>query len=194
MPNTKRQEQHPKARDGHDLHAPVTPTDHRRGAARPRITVIEYGDFESISCRSAEPAVQMLLAAHPRTVQLVFRHYPLEQDHPLALMAAEATEAAAAQGKFWEMHDALLLQEAPLDRAALDRAAEALGLDIALFRAAMNDEIYRQRIREQEDGAVLSHLRESPGFFVNGKVCDVSGGMHELANTVAALDRVQAGT
>jgi protein-disulfide isomerase len=188
MRNTIRQEHDPKPQQGHDLHAPVTRTDHCRGAQRPSITVIEYGDFESSSCRSAEPAVRMLLAAHPRTVQLVFRHFPLEPDHPLALMAAEATEAAAAQGKFWEMHDALLLQDAPLDRAALDRAAQELGLDMAMFRAALDDEIYRQRIREQEDGAVRSHLRESPGFFVNGRVCDVSGGMHELANTVAALD------
>jgi protein-disulfide isomerase len=129
----------------------------------------------------------MILAAHPQTVQLVFRHFPLESDHPLALMAAEATEAAAAQGKFWEMHDALLLEHAPLDRAALDRTAQELGLDITMFRSAMNQEIYRQRIREQEDGAVRSHLRESPGFYVNGKVCDISGGMHELANTIAAL-------
>ena len=188
MHNTKRREPHPIVPEGHDLHAPLTPTDHRRGAKQPSITVIEYGDFESISCRAAEPAVQMLLAAHPRTVQLVFRHFPLEPDHPLALMAAEATEAAAAQGKFWEMHDALLLHDAPLDRAALDRTAQELGLDIAMFRAAMDQEIYRQRIREQEDGAVRSHLRGSPGFFVNGKVCDVSGGMQELADTVAALD------
>jgi protein-disulfide isomerase len=177
MLNTKHQ--------GTDLHAPVTPTDHRRGATRPSVTVIEYGDFESISSRAAEPAVQMMLAAHSTTVQLVFRHFPLESGHPRALMAAEATEAAAAQGKFWEMHDALLEQDAPLDRVALDRTAQELGLDLAMFRAALDDEIYRQRIREQEDGAVRSHLRGSPGFFVNGKVCDVSGGMHELANAVA---------
>jgi len=194
MRNTKRQEHSPKIQAGHDLHAPVTPTDHCRGAKRPSITVIEYGDFASTSCRAAEPAVQMLLAAHPQSVQLVFRHFPLEPEHPLALMAAEATEAAAAQGKFWEMHDALLLQHAALDRGALDRVAQELGLDMATFRAALDDEIYRQRIREQEDGAVRSHLRESPGFFVNGKVCDVSGGMHELANTVAAMVGVHVGT
>ncbi len=131
-----------------DLCAPVTPADHRRGAQRPKITVVEYGDFASQSCRAAEPAVRMLLAAHPETVQLVFRHFPIEFAHPLALMAAEATEAAAAQGKFWEMHDALLQEGASLHRAALDRAAEALGLDMALFKSSLDDEIYRQRIRE----------------------------------------------
>lgn len=177
----------PATRQGHDLHAPVTPTDHCRGALRPAITIIEYGDFASPACRAAEPAVRMILAAHPRNVQLVYRHFPLESDHPLALMAAEASEAAAAQGKFWEMHDALLQEDASLERAALDRTAQDLGLDMLMFRAALNDEIYRQRIREQEDGAVRSHLRESPGFFVNGRVCDVSGGMHELGNTIDGM-------
>ena len=177
----------PTLQDGHDLHAPVVPTDHRRGAPRPTITVIEYGDFESPLCRAAEPAVRMILAAHPRTVQLVYRHFPLEPDHTLALMAAEASEAAAAQGKFWEMHDALMQQEAKLGRAALERVARELGLDMTLFCGALNDEIYRQRIREQQAGAVRSHLRESPGFFVNGAVCDVSGGMHELATVVDVM-------
>lgn len=85
------------------------------------------------------------------------------------------------------MHDALLQEDASLERAALDRTAQDLGLDMLMFRAALNDEIYRQRIREQEDGAVRSHLRESPGFFVNGRVCDVSGGMHELGNTIDGM-------
>ncbi len=169
-----------------DLQALLTPTDHRRGAIRPKIVVVEYGDFQCSVCRAAEPAVRMLLAAHPETLQLVYRHFPIESDHPLALMAAEATEAAAAQGKFWEMHDALLQEGASLRRAALDQAAEALGLDIALFKSSLDDEIYRQRIREHEDGAVRSHLRATPGSFVNGKVCDVSGGMHMLADAVAA--------
>lgn len=176
----------PAARTGHDLHAPVTPADHRRGATRPTITVVEYGDFQCPACRAAEPAVRMLLAAHPATVELVFRHFPIESAHPLALMAAEATEAAGAQGKFWEMHDALLQEVSSLHRAALDRAAQALGLDIVLFKASLDDEIYRQRIREQEETGVRSHLRAAPGFFVNGKVCDVSAGMHELAEAVAA--------
>ena len=171
---------------GHDLHAPMTAADHRRGAPRPTVTVVEYGDFQCPACRAAEPAVRMLLKAHPETVQLVFRHFPIESAHPLALMAAEAAEAAGAQGKFWEMHDALLEENASLHRAALDRAAEALGLDIARFKASLDDEIYRQRIREQEATGIRSHLRAAPGFFVNGSVCDVSGGMHELANAVSA--------
>jgi protein-disulfide isomerase len=165
----------------------VTRADHRRGAQRPTITIVEYGDFGCQSCRTAEPAVRMLIAAHPETVQLVFRHFPIEFAHPLARVAAEATEAAAAQGKFWEMHDVLLQECASLHRAALDQAAAALGLDMALFKASLDDGIYRQLVREQQDGGIRSHLRAAPGFFVNGRVCDVSGGMQHLDDVVAAV-------
>lgn len=172
-----------------DLRAPVTRTDHCRGAPQATITIVEYGDFASQACRAAEPAVRMVLAAHPATVRLIFRHFPVELAHPLALMAAQAAEAAAAQGKFWEMHDALLQEEASLHRPALNRVAEALGLDGALFKTSLDAEIYRQRIREQQDGGVRSHLRASPAFFVNGRLCDVSAGMHDLADAVDAADR-----
>ena len=129
----------------------------------------------------------MVIDRAPDRIRLVYRHFPIESAHPHALMAAEAAEAAAAQGKFWEMHDRLMQVTAPLHRRALDRAAEELGLDIALFKASLDDEIYRQRIREQMDGAVRSHLRATPGIFVNGLVCDVSGGVSGLADRVAPL-------
>jgi len=187
MRNTTTGEPDARTRSGPDLLAPVTPVDHCCGAPRPTVTIVEYADFASQACRAAEPGVRMVLAAHPHTVRLVFRHFPIEFAHPLALMAAEASEAAAAQGQFWQMHDALLTEGASLHRPALDRAAEALGLDIALFKSSLDDGIYRQRVREQQEGGTRSHLRAAPGFFVNGKVCDVSDGMHELANAIAAL-------
>jgi protein-disulfide isomerase len=170
---------------GRDLAIPVTPVDHVRGAENPRVTIVEYGDFECPICRAVEPAVRMLLAQHAGTLRLVYRHFPLESAHPHALIAAQAAEAAAAQGAFWKMHDLLLLERSQLDRSALNRHAAELGLDIALFKASLDDEIYLQRIREHMDGAVRSHLRATPGFFVNGRVCDVSGGMHALADAVA---------
>jgi len=168
-----------------DLAIAPSAVDHIRGAARARITVVEYGDFECPMCRADEPGLRMLLDSHSATVQLVYRHFPIENAHPHALMAAEASEAAAAQGKFWEMHDLLLQQGARLGRSALDGYAAVLGLDLAAFKASLDDEIYRQRVREQMDGAIQSRLRATPGFFVNGWVCDVSGGMHALAEAVS---------
>jgi protein-disulfide isomerase len=169
---------------GHDLLVPTNPTDHVRGDPRARVTVVEYGDFECPMCRSAEPAVRMLLDTHPAAVRLVFRHLPMESAHPHALIAAEAAEAAGAQGRFWEMHDLLLKQGADLERAALDKYAAVLGLDLASFKASLDDEIYRQRVREQLDGALRSHVRGTPGFFVNGHLQDVSAGMQDLRQAV----------
>ena len=170
-----------------DLLAPVVEVDHLRGAANARVTIVEYGDFECPICRAVEPGVRMVLDQWPRDVRLVFRHFPIESAHPHALLAAEATEAAAAQGKFWPMHDALLQTDSRLNRKALDGYAESMGLDMPLFRASLDDEIYRQRVREQMDGALRSHVRATPAFYVNGRVCDVSGGVHALADRVKAL-------
>jgi len=175
--------------DSHDadLVIPVTPMDHARGAPRPRVTIVEYGDFECSVCKAVEPGVRMLLNHFAEDVRLIYRHFVMESAHPYALLAAEAAEAAAAQGKFWEMHDQLLREGANLDRASLIRYAETLGFDIALFQSSLDDEIYRQRVREQMEGAARSHLRATPGFFVNGHVCDVSGGVHALSERVTTL-------
>jgi protein-disulfide isomerase len=129
----------------------------------------------------------MTLERFDGRVRLIYRHFPIESAHPHALVAAEAAEAAAAQGKFWPMHDRLMAHDAHLDRRALERHALAIDLDMPQFTAALDDEIYRQRIREQEEGAVRSHLRATPGFYVNGHVCDVSGGIHALGERIASL-------
>jgi protein-disulfide isomerase len=168
----------------HDLRDPVVPTDHVRGDPHARVTIVEYGDFECPMCRGVEPAVRQILDNHPRTVRLVFRHHPIESAHPHALLAAEAAEAAAYQGKFWEMHDLLLKEGANLGRVALDQYAAELGLDLPLFKASLDDEIYRQRVREHVQGALRSHVRSSPGFFVNGRLQDISAGAHALRDAV----------
>ena len=171
----------------HDLVVPVSAVDHVRGAERALVTIVEYADFECPMCRQAEPAVQQLLLHHPTTIRLVFRHYPIESAHPNALLAAEAAEAAGADGKFWEMHDLLLASSARLRRTALESFAVRLGLDMPRFTAALDDEVYRQRVREHIDGAHRSHVRATPGFFVNGTVCDVSGGMQALSSAALKL-------
>ena len=110
-------------------------------------------------------------------VVFAFRHFPLEAAHPHALEAAQAAEAAAAQGQFWPMHNLLLSNPAQLARRHLESYAEILNLDLVRFRADLDDEIYRQRVREHQEGGIRSHLRATPGFYVNGVIQDVSGGM-----------------
>jgi protein-disulfide isomerase len=170
-----------------DLAEPVQAVDHVRGPRLAPVTIVEYGDFECPTCRAAEPAIRMVLERSPNAVRLIYRHFPIESAHPHALMAAEAAEAAAAQGKFWQMHDLLMREGAKLGRPALDQYAADISLDLPLFKSSLDDEIYRQRVREQMIGANRSHLRATPGFFINGLVCDVSGGMHTLADRVAKL-------
>jgi len=169
------------------LAVPVSPLDHVAGSLHAPVVVVEYGDFECPMCQAAEPAVKHLRDMHGAKLAFVFRHYPLEDAHPNALLAAEAAEAAGAQGKFWEMHDLLLAPGRHLSRKHLDEYAARLGLDMARFAAELDDEIYRQRVREHQAGAQASHLRATPGFFVNGQLQDVSGGMQALFERVALV-------
>jgi protein-disulfide isomerase len=168
------------------LAVPVQPTDHTVGPLDAKVTVIEYGDFECPSCAAAEPAVRQLLQLYGSRIQFVFRHFPLEDAHPHALLAAEAAEAAGAQGAFWPMHDLLLANSPHLARRHLDDYAARIDLDLARFGADLDDEVYRQRVREQQDGGRRSHLRATPTFFVNGVVQDVSGGVRDLFGAVAS--------
>ncbi len=168
------------------LAVPPQPTDHAVGPLAAKVTVIEYGDFECPSCAGAEPAVRQLLKLHATELRLIFRHFPLEDAHPRALLAAEAAEAAGAQGSFWPMHDLLLANSSHLTRKHLDGYAAQLGLDMVRFKAELDDELYRQRIREHQDGGRRSHLRATPTFYVDGVVQDISGGMRELFAAVEA--------
>ncbi|HUE09456.1 MAG TPA: thioredoxin domain-containing protein, partial [Steroidobacteraceae bacterium] len=90
------------------------PTDHYQGSEHARITLLEYGDFECPSCKVAVQTPKLLLERFPNKIRFIFRHFPMEQAHPHALMAAEASEAAGTQGKFWAMHDLLFQNQAHL--------------------------------------------------------------------------------
>ena len=171
-----------------ELLDPVGPTDHTRGPDHAPVVIVEYGDFECPNCKQAAPAVKLLLERYTGKVRFAYRHFPLEDVHPHALMAAEAAECAGAQGKFWEMHELLFANQDHLKPKQLHDFAEQLGLDMARYTAEMDDEVYRQRIREHLDSGSRSGVRGTPGFFVNGAIQDVSFGMRGLFNaTEAAL-------
>lgn len=173
----------------HDLAVEVTAADHALGSAHSPLTVVEYGDFECPNCKNAAPAVKILLENFAGRIRFVYRHFPLEEPHPHALAAAEAAECAGAQGKFWEMHDLLFANQTHLRHKHLDGYAASLGLDMARYTAEMDDHVYLQRIREHIDGGKQSHVRSTPGFFVNGVIQDVSFGMHALFDAAEAALR-----
>jgi protein-disulfide isomerase len=172
-----------------DLTVDITPTDHTLGPEHAPVTLVEYGDFECPNCKQAAPAVEIVLNRYPEHVRFVFRHFPLVDVHPHALAAAEAAECAGAQGKFWEMHAALFEHQAHLDRKHLLRYAGDLGLDLPSFTSELDDEIYRQRVLEHLHGGTRSGVRGTPGFFLNGRIVDVSFGLHGLIDGVEAALR-----
>jgi protein-disulfide isomerase len=167
-----------------ELTVPIAATDHVLGEPHAGVTVVEYGDFECPNCKQAAPAVKMLLEKFPGRMRFAFRHFPAEQAHPHALLAAEVAEVAGAQDKFWPMHDLLFDNQLHLTGANLRSYAELLQLDMARYSAELDDHIYLQRIREHAQGGRDSGVRGTPTFFVNGIIQDVSFGIHLLFDAV----------
>jgi protein-disulfide isomerase len=167
------------------LAVPPEPTDHLLGSEHARVTLVEYGDFECPSCKVAVTTPKLLLDKYPNKIRFIFRHFPLQDAHPHAFMAAEAAEAAAAQGKFWSMHDVLFQNQAHLKDKDLYRYAVEVGLDMARYTAEMDDHIYLQKVREHIEGGRRSHIRATPTFFLDGVVQDISFGMKALHDAVA---------
>jgi Na+/H+ antiporter NhaA len=152
-----------------DLGAPVDPgRDRIRGPAQAPVTIVEYGDFECPYCGQAESVLREVLADHG-DVRYVWRHLPLNDVHPDAQLAAEAVEAAAAQGAFWDMHDLLLDHQDRLLLRDLIGYASDLGLDGERFREHLRKRAGAARIAEDVDTADLSGVSGTPTFFINGR-------------------------
>jgi Na+/H+ antiporter NhaA len=167
-----------------DLYIDVDPErDHVRGPIGAPVTVVEYGDFECEYCGQAEPVVRELLREFG-DVAYVWRHLPLTDVHPHAQLAAEAAEAAADQGAFWEMHDLLLANQDALRPDDLVGYAEQLGLDLDRFATALREHAGAGRVAEDVDGADLSGVSGTPTFFVNGRR---HYGAYDIATLSAAV-------
>ena len=169
-----------------DLVVPVDPErDHVRGPDQALVTLVEYGDFECPYCGRAEPVVRELLAGYG-DLRYVWRHLPLPDVHPHALLAAEVAEAAARQGKFWPMHDQLLDHQGALTASDLIQYAGELGLDTARFTADLRNHAGETKIAEDVDSADLSGVSGTPTFFVNGKRHRGAYDINTLADAVRA--------
>ncbi len=172
-----------------DLSDPVDPErDHIRGALDAPVTVVEYGDFECPYCGQAEPVVRELLREHG-DIAYVWRHLPLNDVHPNAQQAAEAAEAAANQGAFWEMHDLLLERQEALSFRDLVGYARELGLDAERFQDDLRTRDGSARIAQDVDSADLSGVSGTPTFFVNGLR---HYGAYDIATLSAAVKAARA--
>jgi protein-disulfide isomerase len=152
-----------------DLALPVDPDrDHIRGPEESMVTLVEYGDFECPYCGQAEPVVRELLREYGE-VRYVWRHLPLNDVHPRAELAAEAAEIAAHFGKFWEMHDLLLVSQDHLRPDDLVQHAVSLGIDGELFRRKLEKRSGKRHVDEDRESADLSGVAGTPTFFINGQ-------------------------
>jgi diadenylate cyclase len=167
------------------LDTPVGDRDHVRGAATAPVTLVEYGDFECPYCGRMYPVVKELRKRAGDRLRVVFRHFPLDSVHPHARRAAEAAEAAAAQGRFWEMHDLLFENQDDLDDEALRRYAARLGLDMARFEDDLAERRHAPRVREDRLDGERTGVEGTPTFFINGARYE---GSLDLEGMLAAVE------
>jgi protein-disulfide isomerase len=146
----------------------VGPRDHVQGPADAPVTLLEYGDYQCPYCGAAHPIVKALQRHLGDNLRFAFRHFPLATIHEYAEGAAEAAEAAGAQGKFWQMHDTLFENQPALDIESLVGYAEELGLDVERFATEMENQVYAPRVREDFISGIRSGVNGTPTFFING--------------------------
>ena len=163
---------------------PDDATDHILGPASAPVTLVEYGDFECPSCLQAHGAIKTMLSHFGEQLRFVFRHFPLREVHPHAELAAEAAEAAGAQGKFWPMYDLLFTHSQHLKEKHLLDYAGLLELDLPRYQNAINDQVYLQRVQEHMQGGRHLGVRSTPAFYVNGVFTDVSFGLQHLHEAI----------
>jgi protein-disulfide isomerase len=150
------------------LAVPVDDRDHVRGSKTAPVTLVEYGDYECPHCARAFPIVESLAEQLGQRLRFVFRHFPLTTIHPLAEGAAEAAEAAAVHGKFWEMHTLLFENSPALEPESLAQYAANLDLDAMSFVNVLAEHAYAAAVREDFVGGVRSGVNGTPTFFING--------------------------
>ena len=173
-----------------DLSEDVDPErDHIRGPAAAPVTLVEYGDYECHYCGRAEVVIRELLDSFGDELRYVWRHLPLNDVHSHAQIAAEAAEAAGAQGSFWELHDRLLADQEKLTAADLTRHARELGLDVERFWDELRRREHATRVDRDVASADASGVAGTPSFFINGRR---HRDAYDLETLTAAVKAAQA--
>ena len=167
----------------------ITGDDHVQGPADAPVTVLEYGDYECPFCRGGARDVHRMLDLYPGSIRFVFRNFPIPQLHPHAELAAEAAEAAADQGKFWEMYDLLLRPSSRLDLDSLLGYARDLGLDIDRFRKEVTGRAHAAKIEGDVRAGVGNGVNATPKFYVDGKRIDGKFPLEGLEDAIRASVR-----
>jgi len=171
-----------------NLNVPVNRNrDHIQGPDSAPITLVEYGDYECPYCGQAYPIIKQIQDYFGENLRFVFRNFPLTQVHPHAQRAAEAAEAAAAQNKFWNMHDYLYEHQQALDDKHLEKYAKIVGLDSERFDEDMKNHVHVIRIREDFLSGIQSGVNGTPSFYINETRYDGSWDFDALVQTLTDI-------
>ena len=138
------------------------------GSAQARLTLTEFSDFFCPACKTAEPYISQILDKHAGKIKFIYRHFPLPQ-HPLAFKAAQAAQAAALQGKFWEYKKEIFANQENLQESSFEAIAEHLQLELERFRHDLNSEETLKKVQQDLSDAKTLNLNSTPSFFINGE-------------------------
>jgi protein-disulfide isomerase len=139
-----------------------------KGPADAKVTIVEFSDFQCPYCAKAALEAAQVVQRFPKDVKLVFKQFPLE-DHSQAALAAEASLAAQAQGKFWPLHDKMYANFRQINRARILAWAIESGLDMKRFQADLDSHKYAKRVHAEEQEGEVAGVGGTPTFFINGK-------------------------
>ena len=168
------------------LSLPVGDRDHVVGSNTAPVTLVEYGDLECIHCRKVNPIIRALREQVGSRLRYVYRHFPISSIHPDAQLAAQATEAAAAQGKFWEMQEAIFDHQGELDESHLIQYAAEIGLDVEHFERELKEGVYAEHVSEDFHSGIQSGVNGTPTFFINGERYE---GAWDLESLIEAIEK-----
>ena len=166
------------------LTSPVGPGDHISGPSGAAYTIVEYGDLQCPDTAVSEPELMEILQEMEEKVRLVYRHFPLADIHAHAYLAAEATEAAGAQGKFWEMREMLLENQDHLDRASVAEYAKELKLDLARFERDLDSHAFAGKIDADVQSGLRAGVEQTPTLFLNDSMLPHGMDLYEVFDTL----------
>ena len=162
----------------------INSKDHILGNPNATLELIEYGDYECPFCGRAYPILKDIKQKLDGDIKFVFRNFPLSKIHPHAFMAAVATEAAALQGKFWEMHDIVFENQKSLDEENIFRFASLLGLDTDRFREDLQDKLLVEKVEKDFESGLRSGVNRTPSFFINGNKYEGDYNIQSLSRAI----------
>ncbi len=154
------------------LIVPINPYDHMQGVLTAPITLVEYADYQCFPCKMTAPIIKQLQNELEGQMCFVFRHFPLKESHPYALMAAQTAEAAGRQNKFWEMHSLLYEKQMQMNPDLWPQLAEQAGLNMEKFKADFQDPNVLKKIQDDFTNGVRSGVNGTPCFYINGERYD----------------------